>query len=88
MNKGKLYRPGDEKSAIDIDCRLHVDSAAGWRGEFVLKEYRRLIDGNDYMIEFVDGRKGMCSIRKKVNKAVSVGPLRYHYSFKGLGKLA
>ena len=87
MNKGKLYRPENEKTVIRIDYRLHVDSAAGWRGEFVLKEYVRLIDGNDYMIEFEDGRKGMCSIRKKVNKAVRVGPLRYHYSFKGLGKL-
>jgi hypothetical protein len=87
VDKGKLYRPGNEKAVISIDYRLHVDSAAGWRGEFVLKEYIRLIDGDDYMIEFEDGRKGVCSIRKKVNKAMSVGPPRYNYSFKGLGKL-
>jgi len=87
MGIGKLYRLGDEKSAIGIDYRLRVDSASGWRGEFVLKEYRRLSDGDDYVIELDDGRKGMCSIRKKVNKAVSVGPPHYFYSFKGLGKL-
>ena len=87
MNKGKLYRPGDETTVFSIDYRLHIDSAAGWRGEFVLKESRRLNNGDDYVIEFRDGRKGMCSIRKKINKAVGVGPPRYNYSFKGLGKL-
>ncbi len=88
MDKGKLCIPGDENATIEIDYRLHVDATAGWRGEFVLKEYIRLHDGNDYVIELGDGRKGMCAIRKKVNKAVRVGPPHYYYSFRGRGKLA
>ena len=88
MDKGKLCPNGDEKAKIDIDYRLHVDATTGWRGEFVLKEHIRLHDGNDYVIELGDGRKGMCAIRKKLNKAVGVGPLRYYYSFRGRGKLA
>ena len=87
MDKGRLCPNGDENAKIDINYRLNIDAKWGWRGEFVLKEYIRLGEGDDYVIELGDGRKGACSIRKKVNKAVRVGPPHYYYSFRGRGKL-
>ena len=86
MSIGKLYCPGDEK-AVGINYQLHDSSSASWWGDFVLTEYKRLSDGGGYVIEFDDGRKGMCSIRKKVNKAVSGTPPLYHYFFRGSGML-
>jgi hypothetical protein len=83
---GKLYCPGDEK-AVDINYQLNGSSSVNWWGDFVLTEYRRLDDGGRYIIEFEDGRKGMCSIRKKVNKAVVGTPPLYHYHFRGSGLL-
>ena len=87
MSRGKLYSPGDEQSAVGIDYQFHDDSATGWRGEFTLTEYGHLDDGTGYMIELEDGRKGRCSIRRRVNKAVSGPPPLYHYYFRGSGKL-
>ena len=87
MSIGKLYISGDEQSVIGINYQLHDSSAASWWGDFVLTEYRRLKDSGGYVIELEDGRKGMCSIRKKVNKAVSGTPPLYHYYFRGSGLL-
>ena len=86
MSRGKLYSPGEEHSTVGIDYQFHGNSATGWRGEFTLTEYRRLDDGTGYMIELEDGRKGRCSIRRRVNKAVSGTPPLYHYYFRGSGK--
>ena len=86
MSIGKLYCPGEEK-AVGISYQLNDSSAASWWGDFVLIEYRRLNDGRGYRIEFEDGRKGMCSIRKKVNKVISGTPPLYHYYFRGSGLL-
>ncbi len=87
MNRGKLYSPGEEHSAVGIDYRFYSDAATGWRGEFVLREYRRFSDGDGYVIELEDGRRGKCSIRRRVNKAVSGTPPLYGYYFRGSGKL-
>jgi len=87
MSIGKLYRVGGEQSVIGINYQLRGDSPASWWGDFVLTEYRRLDDSGRYIIEFEDGRKGMCSIRKEVGRAATGTPTRYRYSFKGSGLL-
>ena len=87
MSIGKLYRLGDEQSVVGINYQLQYISSVNWWGDFVPTEYRRLNDGVGYIVEFEDGRKGMCSIRKKVNKAVTGAPPLYHYYFRGSGRL-
>ena len=87
MGIGKLHIPGDDKSAVSIKYRFYIDSALGWRGEFVLREYRRFSDGDGYVIELEDGRKGRCSIRKMANRVITTVPPIYSYYFRGSGRL-
>ena len=87
MRRGKLYIPGNEQSVVDINYVFHDKSATGWGGEFLLTEYRRLSDGGGYVIELEDGRKGRCSIQRRVNRAVTGAPPLYRYYFRGSGRL-
>ena len=87
MTIGKLYIPRDEQGVVGINYHLHDKAMASWWGEFTLMEYRRLNDGGGYVIEFENGRKGICSIQKRVNMAVSSVPPLYHYYFRGSGLL-
>ena len=87
MTRGKLYQAYDEQFIGDVDYRLHNDSANNWWGELVFTEYRKVSDGDGYLIKLEDGRRGRCSLKKKVNKAVSgIPPLYYHF-FRGSGQL-
>ena len=83
MSVGKLYSPRGEKFVVGIEYKFYDDSPTSWWGEFILTEYRRLGDGDGYVIELEDGRKGRCSIRKRVNKAVTGIPSFYYYYFRG-----
>ena len=47
----------------------------------------RLSDGDGYVIELLDGRRGWCSLKKRVNRAVHGIPPLYHYHFRGHGML-
>ena len=87
MLRGKLYISRSEQSVVDIDYVLRDKAATGWWGEFLLMEYRRLSDGEGYVIELEDGRKGRCSIQKRVNRAVTGVPALYRYYFRGSGRL-
>ncbi len=87
MDIGKLYRLGGDEFIVKVDYQFHDQSPVSWWGELVPKEYRRLSDGDGYIIELEDGRKGRCSLRKRVNRAVSGIPPLYHYQFKGRGQL-
>ena len=87
MDIGKLYRLGGDEFIVKVDYRFHDESPVSWWGELVPKEYRRLSDGDGYILELEDGRKGRCSLRKRVNRAVSGTPPLYHYQFKGRGQL-
>jgi hypothetical protein len=84
---GKLYIPGDP-SAVSIKYRLYIESPIGWRGEFIPKEHRRFGEGDGYVIELEDGRRGKCSIRKMVNKVIATVPPIFYYYFRGVGRLA
>ncbi len=86
MNSGKLYTFGDE-FIVDVDYKLLDSSATGWWGELVPMEYCRIGDGDGYVLELDDGRRGQCSLKKRVNRAVSGTPPLYHYNFRGHGSL-
>jgi len=87
VSTGKLYSLKGEPFVVGIDYQLLDESPKNWWGEFVLAEYKRLRDGDGYVIEFEDGRKGKCFIQKRVNRAVIEVPPLYRYHFKGSGPL-
>lgn len=77
----------DGELMAEVDYKLHDSSEYSWWGELTLTEYRRLRDGDGYMIELEDGRQGRCFLKKKVNRAVyGLSPL-FCYHFRGNGEL-
>ena len=87
MATGKLYRLDNNEVIVEVEYQFHDDSPSNWWGELVPKEYRRFTDGEGYFIELEDGRRGRCSLRKRVNRAVSGTPPLYYYYFRGMGGL-
>ncbi len=88
MTAGKLYKLGSgEEFIANVNYQFHDESETRWWGELMLTEYKRVGDGAGYIIELEDGRRGSCSLRKRVNRAVSGVPPLYHYHFKGRGRL-
>ena len=82
MSTGKLYKP-ENKFIAEVEFKLFIETDDNWTGEFVLMEYKRLQDGDGYIIELEDGRRGRCSLRRRTNRAVSSVPPLFHYHFKG-----
>ncbi|MEJ2047863.1 MAG: hypothetical protein P8X92_08070 [Dehalococcoidia bacterium] len=74
MAIGRLYPFNSEKAIVKVDYRFYDESPSGWWGELVPKEYCRISDGDSYVLEIEDGRWGRCSLRKRVNRAVSSTP--------------
>jgi hypothetical protein len=87
MNIGKLYGRGDENFVAGIEYKFYDESPSGWWGEFITNEYKPLHEGEGYVIELEDGRKGECSIRKRINRATAGIPTLYYYYFWGKGLL-
>jgi hypothetical protein len=86
MATGKIY-DYDGQFLAEVDYRC-FDESQSWWGELTLTEFKRLRDGDSYIIVLEDGRKGKCFLRKKVNRAVyGLSPL-YCYTFRGNGELA
>jgi hypothetical protein len=83
---GRLYHFDSKEALVRVDYRFYDESPSGWWGELVPKEYRRLSDGDSYVLELEDGRRGRCSLRKRVNRAVSSTPPLYYYYFRGMGR--
>ena len=87
MAVGRLYNSYDGKFLAQVDYQCYDDSAQSWWGELTLTEYLRLKDGDGYIIELADGRRGRCFLKKKVNRAVyGLAPL-FCYRFTGSGLL-
>ena len=82
MSTGKLYS-FDDKFVANVDYKLYNESEANWWGELVLTEQGRLEDGDGYVLEVDDGRRGRCSIQKLINRAVSTVPPRFYYRVTG-----
>ena len=87
MATGKLYKSGNEEFVANVDYRFYDKSEMGWWGELVLTEYKRPDESVSYVIELEDGRRGKCSLRKRVNRAVTGVPPLYRYQFRGRGRL-
>ncbi len=86
MDVGKLYTFDDE-FIVDVNYKFLDSSETGWWGEFVPMEYCRIGDGDGYVLKLNDGRRGQCSLKRRINRAVSGVPPLYHYNFRGRGPL-
>jgi hypothetical protein len=80
---GKLYRSNDEQFLCNVSYQFQHESPYRWWGELSVIEYVRINDGNSYILELEDKRKSRCTLRKRVNRAVSGIPPRYIYRFTG-----
>jgi hypothetical protein len=81
---GKLYRFSGNQFVVEVNYQFHNISETSWWGELTLTDYVRIDDGDSYVIELEDKRKGSCRLRKRFNRAVSgVVPPRYIYRFNG-----
>ena len=88
MALGKLYDAHNAELLVGVDYRLFDETDNNWWGELTLTDYKRLPEGNGYILELADGRKGRCAMTRKVNKAIS-GLLPLHcFRFRGNGSLS
>ena len=87
MSIGKLYRLSDNQFVTDVNYQFQNESSTNWWGELTFTDYIRISDGDGYIIELEDKRRGNCRLRKRVNRAVSGVPPRYIYQFTGTGSL-
>ena len=85
--RGKLMKPSSEEVLTLVDYSIFteasLDGSERWQGELLSIDSVKIIDGGRYMIELEDSRRGICSLRKKVNKAVMGLPVRYFYQLSG-----
>ena len=80
METGKIYGSGGKEFIVNVDYKLYDKSESSRRGELVPTEYKPIADGDGYVMEFQDGTRGRCTLKKRVNKAVrGVPPLYYYY---------
>jgi hypothetical protein len=80
---GRLYHYIDEEFIAEVNYQFQHESEQRWWGELTLVEYVRLKDGSGYMLELEDGRRSKCTLKKRVNRAVTSLPPRYVYHFSG-----
>lgn len=86
MPKGKLYFSVNQEFIANVSYQFHNQEDHHWWGELMLVEYKQVKDGGSYTIELEDGTKCHCSLKKRVNRAVTSLPPRYVYHFNGAGK--
>ena len=86
MSTGKLYQASNEQFLANVNYQFQHESPQQWWGELTLVEYMRVSDGFGYILELEDNRKGRCTLKKRVNRAVTSLPPRYIYHFSGSGK--
>ncbi|MEE8582276.1 MAG: hypothetical protein V3S61_00180 [Dehalococcoidales bacterium] len=87
MTTGKLYRYDDGQLIGIIEYKFQNETDGNWWGEMVFTRYTKASNGDAYLIETEDGRRGRCALKKKVNKAVSGIPPLYYYHVRGIGPL-
>ena len=86
MAIGKLYQSLNDQFIVEVSYQFQHEDVQRWWGELVLVDYVRIKDGSGYVIELEDGRKSRCSLKKRVNRAVTSLPPRYVYHFSGTNK--
>jgi len=91
--KGNLYEANSEKLISMVSYQIYEEltregTLKRWWGELTLDDSIRIHDGDRYVIELEDKRKGRCSLKRRINKAVILVPPRYFYLLQGTGPLA
>ena len=91
--KGKLYEANSERLISTVSYKIHEElttegTPGRWWGELTFTDSVRTHAGDRYVIELEDKRKGRCSLKRRINKAVILVPPRYFYLFQGTGTLA
>jgi hypothetical protein len=87
VTTGKLYRYDDGQLIGIIEYKFQNETDGNWWGEMVFTRFTKAGDGDGYLLETEDGRRGRCALKKKVNKAVSGIPPLYYYHVRGIGPL-
>jgi hypothetical protein len=82
---GRLYQYSDEEFIAEVNYQFQHESPQRWWGELTLVDYVRIKDGGGYLLELEDGRRSKCTLKKRVNRAVTSLPPRYVYHFTGGG---
>jgi len=90
--EGKLYEAYTEKLVSMVNYKIYeeltVEGTPGkWWGELTLTDSLRIQDGDRYIMELEDKRKGRCSLRRRINKAVILVPSRFFYLIHGTGPI-
>jgi hypothetical protein len=83
---GKIYISVNNQFVANVSYRFQNQEDHHWWGELTLVEYKQVQDGGGYVMELEDGKKCHCTLKKRVNRAVSSLPPRYVYHFSGNGK--
>jgi hypothetical protein len=87
VTTGKLFQSSDDQLIAEVNYQFQHESESRWWGELTLIDYVRIKDGSGYILELDDGRRGRCSLKKRVNRAVTSLPPRYVYHFAGTGAI-
>jgi hypothetical protein len=87
MALGRIINSLSGAEVGEVEYTFLNDSAYSWWGELIFIEHCRVAEGDGYLLEVEDGRRGKCSLIKRVNKATYGIPSRYYYRFQGTGLL-
>jgi len=87
MKTGKLYSSRDNQFITDINYRIYENGElTKWAGELTIASSHRIDETEIFIIELENGRKSLCHLKKKVNRAVSGLPPRYTYHVTGFAQ--
>ena len=91
--KGTIYDSHTKKVISMVSYHIHEEltnegTIEKWWGELTLTDSIQIPNGDKYMIELEDKRKGKCSLQRRVNRAVILVPPRYIFLLRGTGTLA
>jgi len=84
---GKLYYIDGDLFIGEVNYEMRNLTPTNWWGELSFIDYHKVSDGSGYIIEMEDKRQGRCSLKKRVNRAVTGVPPRYVFHFSGTGPL-
>ena len=89
---GKLYDTINNELISTVSYQINEElgrdgNSAKWWGELTFIENVRVSEGNRYLIQLTDNRRGQCSLRRRINKAVISVPPRFFYMLQGTGPL-
>ena len=84
---GRYISPEASRKLSKLNIASTSNRPRGGGGEFLPQDHRRFVDGDGYIIELEDGRRGECYIKKIVNRVIPTVPPIYNYYFRGGGRL-